>query len=326
MLVSIISVFHNREKYALESINSILNQTYRDIEIILVDDGSTDNTYKILSRISDPRIKLFKHKNQGFTKSIKEAINLSKGEIIAIHGAGDISLDTRIEKQVEILKRNTDIGIVGCYVENYDVDNNQRSLYIPPSEKNGNMTEILKKANIFTHGEVAFRRDIYEKVGGYREYFKYSQDRDLWLRMSLLTNYTIIPEKLYIRYNFSNGVSKTFEKMVIQKYYGSLMCQCIEMRVIGKKDLIDLYGEHAAFFRSRDRDLSAKFLKWSLKELVSNRMDESNYLVNLSINEYKTVFNIIIKELIVICTKNRIIRGWIINIINVLRSNYRVHI
>lgn len=323
MLVSVVSVFHNREASAFESVKSILDQTYRDIEIILVDDGSTDNTFDILNRFNDSRIRLIKQKNQGFTKSIKNAIEMSRGEVIAIHGAGDISLSTRIEKQVKLLKERQDVGIVGCYVEMCDTENDSSSLYIPPSDSHKSMTEILKRKNIFTHGEVIFRKDVYVRAGGYRDFFRYAQDRDLWLRMSLITNYAIVPERLYIRYHFKNGVSKSFEKRIMQKYYGSIMLQCIEMRVAGKKDLIDTFGENAAFFRSRDKKLSKNFIKWSLMEFSNNRIDRAKYLVGLSNNEFTGVLNMAVKLLIKISSKNELIKRLFISFIKWAKVVYR---
>ncbi|MDZ7835005.1 MAG: glycosyltransferase family 2 protein [Alkalibacterium sp.] len=115
MLVSIVTVYYNRENQVKESIESLLNQTYQNIEIIAVDDGSTDNTYKLLSSYKDSRLKVIRHTNSGFVKSIRKAIEHSNGDIIAVHGSGDISFLNRIEKQVSVLKNNSRIGVVSCY-------------------------------------------------------------------------------------------------------------------------------------------------------------------------------------------------------------------
>lgn len=299
LLVSVISVFYNRAEYVLESVNSILDQTYKNLEIILVDDGSTDNTYDLFKEFDDNRIKLIKQQNQGFTKSIIDAIKLSKGEVVAIHGSGDISLPNRIEEQVKIIERKENIGIVGCYVENIDKESGVSNLYIPRTP-NGNQTftDLLIDGNIFTHGEVMFKKEIYNKVGGYRSFFKYTQDYDLWMRMSLKTDYFIIPKKLYRRYRLNDGVSSSVFKKAIQKYYGSIVRQCVEMLKLGKPDLIDIYGDEAAFFRRKDKDLSKKFAKMALHELIKKNNENSKLLIDLSRNEVNTIFNYISKKII----------------------------
>src|SRR5690625_1367943 len=118
MLVSIVTVFYNRANYVKASIESLLNQTYENIEIIAIDDGSTDNTLEKLKLFeSDSRFKVISHSNIGFVRSIKKAIKYSNGEVIAVHGSGDISLPSRIEKQVDILIKKPHIGVVGCEVK-----------------------------------------------------------------------------------------------------------------------------------------------------------------------------------------------------------------
>ena len=103
-LVSIITVYYNREQYIKESIQSLLEQTYKNTEIIIVDDGSNDETLNILNKFTDNRIRIISHGNMGFVKSIKKAIDISKGKYIAIHGSVDISHANRIERQVDFLK------------------------------------------------------------------------------------------------------------------------------------------------------------------------------------------------------------------------------
>ena len=113
-LVSVVSAYYNRQDKVIDSINSLLNQTYKNLEIIVIDDGSTDDTYKVLSSLEDPRLKIISQPNQGFVRAIRYAISVSNSEFIAIHGAGDISLPKRIEMQVNLLMGNPDIGVVGC--------------------------------------------------------------------------------------------------------------------------------------------------------------------------------------------------------------------
>ena len=120
-LVSVISAYYNREDHVEESIQSLLDQTYENLEIIThVDDGSTDNTLERLRRFDDPRLKIVTHENCGLVLSFIKAIEMSSGEYIAIHGSGDLSLPRRIEKQAALLQEKEKVGVVGCYVNNID--------------------------------------------------------------------------------------------------------------------------------------------------------------------------------------------------------------
>jgi len=291
MLVSVITVFYNREEYVFNSIKSLLEQDYENIEIIAVDDGSTDNTLQKLNSFSDKRLKVITHNNMGFVKSIINAVTVSNGEIIAIHGSGDISYENRISKQVSILEENKDVGVVGCFVKKTNLVNKRVSFHRPVISPDINLTEQLFKHNFFTHGEVMFRKELYTKVGGYREVFKYSQDYDLWLRMSLVTNFNIIPEVLYERFTLTNGVSNSVEKSAIQTNLGELGRQSIKLKMKGNEDLVDKYGFQAAFFKKRSQRVAKDLFKTSLRALSKSEIQSAKRIVRWSINERMGLYN-----------------------------------
>ena len=108
------SVF-NGERYLKYSIDSLLNQTFKDFELIIIDDGSYDNSKKIIENFSkqDKRIILINHERKGLTKSLNIGIRESKGKYIARHDADDLSLPTRLEKQWNFLEKHNDYGLVG---------------------------------------------------------------------------------------------------------------------------------------------------------------------------------------------------------------------
>ena len=103
-LVSVILSTFNNSQSINDSVNSILGQTYKNIELLILDDGSTDNTWEKLNKFNDPRVKLFKNKdNIGLTKSLNKLISKSSGQYIARQDADDISLSHRLEVQINIL-------------------------------------------------------------------------------------------------------------------------------------------------------------------------------------------------------------------------------
>lgn len=304
-LVSIVSIFHNREEAVKESIQSLLNQTYENIEFIIIDDGSTDSTLEKLTSFNDPRLKVITHTNRGLTNSLVKAIELARGEFIAIHGSGDISLPTRIEKQVNILIREANIGVVGCFVENVNLVDSSVTIHKPKLAKD-ELHTLLQK-NIFTHGEVIFRRTIYDMTGGYRSFFKYGQDYDLWSRMCVRTRFFIVEEVLYRRFKFPSGVSQSLDKITVRFFLSELVIQSLENHLKNHEknnlDLIDRYGKYAPFFRRRTKRLSKKLRNLSVGlafGVALFRVESSRDLSgairvnNLSINENKNFSNLFI--------------------------------
>lgn len=258
-LVSIISGYYNRENHIHDSVLSLVNQSYSNIEIIIFDDCSTDNTYVELKNIAkiDDRIKLIRHKkNIGFVNGLINSISKSKGEYIAIHGSGDYSYETRIEKQVDILNNCPNIGAVGCYVENIKKINNCSKTELMKIPLKGDITNKLKSTNIFTHGEVMFRKSLYEKVGGYRNYFVYSQDYDLWARMSVYCHFANVKEVLYKRYLLNDGASVHPQKRLCQALMAKLVQQNLTYILANKPDLVDKFPNNAIsqipFLNSKD--------------------------------------------------------------------------
>jgi glycosyltransferase involved in cell wall biosynthesis len=211
--------YYNRTDKLHESIYSVLKQGYEDFKYVVFDDASTDQTSYELEKIKHPKYDLILHdQNKGFVRGLIEAIHETDSEYIAIHGSGDISLQDRFRKQVEFLDKNPDVALVGCAYENCYKDN--KSVKIPKRKLYNN--KDIKKGNPFTHGEVIFRRNIYESVGGYYEIFKYSQDYDLWLRMSRQTPLGAINDVLYRRFIQMDGVSYDPEKLIRQKKFSLL--------------------------------------------------------------------------------------------------------
>ena len=258
-LVSIITGYYNRQDQVSESIKSLINQSYQNTEIIIFDDCSTDDTYNRLNEFAvlDSRIQLIKHeKNIGFVQGLIEAINVSKGEFIAIHGSGDLSYENRIEKQVACLLKMTSVSVVGCHF--YNSRKGKVIDTIKHTNELGFKKKLLKR-NVFSHGEVMFRKSTYDKVGGYRPFFQYSQDYDLWCRMSLISDYYIIQEVLYTRNNDSdNAVSNSTLKLVRQAVLEVFIRQCIELRNKQGYDYIDIAGDQALAFRKKSLKLSVK--------------------------------------------------------------------
>jgi len=162
-LVSVVMPAYNREKYIEESIKSILNQTYNNFEFIIVDDGSTDDTEKIINTYKDKdnRIVYIKNeKNMGISKTRNRGMDEAKGKYIAIMDSDDISLPERLEKQVKYMEENGNCGIVGSGFLSFSDDNPQEMPNMRPIDNHniklhslfcspfGNPTCMLRKSVI----------------------------------------------------------------------------------------------------------------------------------------------------------------------------------
>ncbi|WPV00223.1 glycosyltransferase family 2 protein [Mucilaginibacter sp. cycad4] len=239
--VSIITVFHNRETTAKESVQSLLNQTYKNLDIYIVDDKSTDNTVSIIEEVcnNDPRVKIIQNKpNKGFTKSLIDVISGLDCKYVAIHGSGDISLPTRIEKQVEFLEAHPEAGVVTVGVANRAHDN------FSDTVKEITLKDLLGK-NRINHGAVLYKLDEHRKAGGYRSFFIQRQDKDLWYRMSLITKLYFIPDRLYAWTKQEVSISTETGKSLIPSLISEFATFLIKERIRDGYDSLDKYGERA---------------------------------------------------------------------------------
>lgn len=199
-LVSVLMPVHNGKPYLEEAIKSILSQTYKDFELIAVDDASSDNSFNVLEKYAkkDIRIKIIKNeKNIGLTKSLLKAVSIAKGAYIARQDADDISLPERLEKQIYFLSHNPSYAAIGTRARIINKDGK----FIKKADvpKTWFMTkQILKFGNCFLHGSIMMRKEDYDKAGGYRNNFHFGQDFDLWLRISKKKKMKNLGERLYL--------------------------------------------------------------------------------------------------------------------------------
>lgn len=185
LFVSVVMPVYNCDKYIREAIGSILNQTYRNFEFIIINDGSTDNSSNIIKYYAnkDCRIKIINQSNSGIVRALNRGLFEAKSEWIFRMDGDDISLPHRFEIQIETIKKNSSLVLVGgnCQQINHDGNYLKTSKY--PS-KNNRLVQILEnEKSFFPHSSACFHRDAVMKIGGYRERFRHAEDIDLWLRM-----------------------------------------------------------------------------------------------------------------------------------------------
>ncbi|MEQ5287325.1 glycosyltransferase family 2 protein [Providencia huaxiensis] len=222
-LVSVIIPVFNVEKYVEEAVKSIQEQTYRNIELIIVDDCSTDNTYEIVKKLSleDQRIKLYKNEtNLKIAKTLNIALEHANGYYIARMDGDDISHPKRIERKINFLEKNTDYDLVGCSIISIDRNGNE----IGKTKYTSNQKIIKKSLKYFSpvsHIWVS-KKSTYEKLNGYRE-LSGVEDYDFLLRMvSLGLKFTNLEDNFdyYVRLGREgNTVSSIGVKQKKMHYY-----------------------------------------------------------------------------------------------------------
>jgi glycosyltransferase involved in cell wall biosynthesis len=216
--ISVVMSVYNGALFLGEAIKSILNQTCQDFEFIIINDASTDDTSKVLAEFTDSRIIVLKNdENIGMTKSLNIGIRHAKGQFVARMDADDISLPQRFEKQLLFLENNPEYALVGSSYFKIDEAGNKVSIIKVLADDLAIRRE-LKKQNWFGHGTVMIRRQVLAEMGGYDERFKYSQDYDLWIRVSSRFKMANIEEPLYCWRSTGLGISN--EKMIEQAFYG----------------------------------------------------------------------------------------------------------
>lgn len=185
--VSVVIPVFNAARYLTGAMDSILAQTFRDFEVIAVDDGSTDQSGVILEdyALRDSRVRVIRRPNTGIVGALNDAIAVARGELIARMDADDISLPQRLEKQVAYLENHPDCVALGTDVLYTDPEGAPLIRH-RPAEDHERIAAQLAEGNggAMIHPSVIFRRSAVNKAGGYRVRYQWVEDLDMYLRLS----------------------------------------------------------------------------------------------------------------------------------------------
>ncbi len=202
--VSVVMPFFNSAEYVEEAIESMLSQTYRALEVIAIDDGSTDDGLAIVQRIAarDQRVRVISEGKRGFVVSLNRGLALARGEYIARMDADDVSLPDRIAKQVAFLDSHPDVGVVGGQILAV-LDGKVLTLpwWLDAPLDHDAIESALWHRNSIYHPTALLRRDVLLAASGYRSAFTVVQDYDLWLRLAARTRLANLPDRV-LRYRF----------------------------------------------------------------------------------------------------------------------------
>lgn len=211
----IMSTYNTKKEMLLMAINSILNQTYKNFEFIIINDGGDD--INLIKLINDERIVIIKHDNRlGLPQSLNEAIHVSKGKYIARMDSDDYSLPNRLELQKEFMDNNPNIDICGTYYK-YFGENKKLELNVLNDYKSVRCQLFGK--NALAHPTVMIRKSFIEKFNiKYSLDFKYSQDFELWTRCLNYGNIAIMPKVCFLYRIHCNQISSKKHKEQMKLY------------------------------------------------------------------------------------------------------------
>src|SRR4030095_2389369 len=184
-IISVVMSVYNGQAFLAEAVESILGQTFRDFEFIVIDDGSTDRTEKILATYAsrDGRLRVFRQENKGRTESLNIGIGLAEGKYIARMDADDVSLPHRLQVQVDFMEQHPEVCLLSASYERINKDGRLLDR-VPVPLLDDEIRSMMLHKNAMCHPAVMMRKEVVIACGVYRKVFSESEDYDLWLRMS----------------------------------------------------------------------------------------------------------------------------------------------
>jgi glycosyltransferase involved in cell wall biosynthesis len=194
--VSVLMTVYDAAPWLREAVESLINQTYSDWELVVIENGSSDESPGILASYSDPRIRVCAtRENMGRTPALRRALELARGEYIAVLDADDVAEATRLERQVAFLDAYPEISLVGSWTRRIDGEGRAIGEWTPPVDPS-QLRDLLGFANPIVHSAAMYRAESARLVGGYPIEYPYAQDYALWLRLAERAPIAVIGEYL----------------------------------------------------------------------------------------------------------------------------------
>jgi hypothetical protein len=288
-LVSIVCPWHERPELVTQSLDSLIAQSYKNIEIIIIDDGSKNIRTRQLLDAYRANCKILRHENRGFVNTLIKAIEIAKGELIALHGAGDYSHPRRIECQVKDFQNaSSEVVLVAC---NYNTINHIDGSIINSRSNKACFYDVYAIANgrhRFTHGSIMFKKHRYDQVGGYRSFFELGQDRDFFLRMLEGGHLAYKSSQLLYTRLFlpSVSVSSSKGKLLLQQFFTSFAIQCFYYRRRNDFDPVDSAGLIPFSWRLPSYKFSVYASKLALLSLLEENYKDAQKYSQRAISEH----------------------------------------
>lgn len=266
-LVSVIIPTYNRAHIVTEAIESVLAQTYQSYEIIVVDDGSTDNTAEVLKKYGN-KIKYYYQDNKGVSAARNRGIREANGDFIAFLDSDDLWKSDKIEKQVIVFQENQDLGLVYSYAEFLTVSTGK--IQIKPRVICSNLRDLVEKDAILPTPTVMIRKKCLADIGLFAETIPGIEDFDLWFRIAEKYTFSFIPAVLAKARYFGPNLSSESDKMshgyliiynkIISKYQ-----RIFDVRYMKERLAVQHYSLGRSFIKSNNYKQSLQHIAESVK-------------------------------------------------------------
>lgn len=277
--VSVLMPVRNGERFLAEAIDSVLAQTLTDLELIVVDDGSSDRSAEIAAEAvaRDPRVQLYSQEPLGLCAALNKAADVALAPLLARLDADDVALPERLERQVAFLDRNPAVAVVGGGV--IVIDENGSEL-----ERDGGPERVdLSRGNSLSHPTVTMRAEALRQVGGYRLYP--AEDFDLWLRIEEHHQLAALPEPV-VKHRFHVG-QLSLRRFEQQALTALAVRSAARMRRAGLKDPLTGVGEVDASLltslgvdaREAQEAVVGAAVEWAAKLVRAGRADDAMALL-----------------------------------------------
>jgi len=223
--ISLVMSVYNAGRFLRPAMESVLAQTYGDVEYVVIDDGSTDDSPKVLREYAgrDSRVRLTCRENRGLTVTLNEALGQARGEFVARMDGDDISLPDRFETQLAALRADPSLVCVGGHFELIDEKGRLLTRLRPPTDDPSIQKLLLAGHTAICHPAAMMRRDAVSRAGNYDPYFKTTQDLDLWLRLGEVGRLGNVPKVVLQFRQHGGSVSET--KREEQRRFGREACE-----------------------------------------------------------------------------------------------------
>jgi glycosyltransferase involved in cell wall biosynthesis len=312
---------YNGEKYLRKAVDSILNQTFKNFEFLIINDCSTDETLKILKNYNDPRITIIKNeKNIGLTRSLNKGLKVARGDYIARQDADDISTPNRLEKELNFLIKRSDYAAVGSFIR--VIDENGKELHtIEKPITDEAIKAFLKKDNCIAHGSSVIRMSCLRDINFYDDTIPKAQDYDLWLRLSGKYKLANIPEYLYFwRYHTGNVSIKNKNE---QKHY----VEIAKIKAAREKNPSPKSIPHPKFSLLMANYNNSKYIAEAISSVLNQNLKDWELIIvdDASTDDSVEKIRLFLKDKRIRFFKNKVNKGYV-NTLNMMVYESRAEI
>lgn len=284
-VVTVLMPVYNADRFVAETVETVLAQTFRDFEFLIINDGSTDRSLEILQGYAsrDPRIRLVSRPNTGYVAALNEGLGLNRSEFLARIDADDLADPRRLELQVGRMRREPELVALGSCALAIDEDGLPLGDYSVPLTHEEIEAHHLRGSSAIHHPAVMLRPEAVKQVGGYRRELMPCEDFDLWLRLGEVGRVANLPETLLTKRLFAgSAVASNLEKQ--EKLVKQILDDTWRRRGLGGhptmpprrlRDRADLYRQWGWMALRGGHLRSSR--RYALRAIVSRPLDRGSW-------------------------------------------------